>query len=350
MVDVYILARILVLTTLAFIIAFVWTPWWSKFLYTFKMGKSLRTAEQAPIFTKMHAGKAGTPTMGGVLIWGTVFFMALLFSGIHALTQDPFLGSLHFLSRGQTWLPIASLVAAGIIGMLDDYFNVRRIGKNGGGVDIWQRLVLYAMVAIVGAWWFYAKLGWDVLHIPFYGDLTIGWLYIPLFILVIVGTSFSVNQTDGLDGLAAGTLVSAYSAYAVICMLQGRFDLAAFCGVVVGALLSFLWFNIYPARFFMGDTGAMSLGVTLGIVAMLTNTAVILPLIGIIFVIEAVTTIIQLLSKKFRGKKVFLVAPIHHHFEAKGWPEPKVVMRFWVISWIAAAMGIVVVIADMSIF
>lgn len=350
MVDVFNLARILVVTTLAFVIALLWTPWWSRFLYTYKMGKSLRSESQAPIFNKMHKNKAGTPTMGGVLVWGTVFFMALLFAGLGIFADHPFIASLNFLNRGQTWLPLASLIAAGLIGMLDDYFNVRRIGKNGGGVDISHRLVLYTMIAAVGAWWFYFKLGWDALHIPFYGDISMGWLYFPLFIGVIVATSFSVNQTDGLDGLAAGTLVSAYSAYAVIAMLQGRFDLAVFCGAIVGALLAFLWFNIYPARFFMGDTGAMSLGVTLGIVAMLTNTAVVLPLIGIVFLTETVTTFIQLGSKKLRGKKVFLVAPIHHHFEALGWPEPKVVMRFWVISWIAAAMGIVVVIADQALF
>lgn len=349
MVDVFNLARILVITTLAFLVTLAWTPLWSKFLYAFKMGKSLRSETQAPIFTSMHKAKAGTPTMGGVLIWGTVFIMALVFAGVHTFADNEFLSSLHFLNRGQTWLPLAALVSAGIIGMLDDYFNVRRIGKNGGGVDALHRLFLYAAIAAVGAWWFYAKLGWDMLHIPFYGDINMGWFYLPLFLLVIVGTSFSVNQTDGLDGLAGGTLVSAFSAYAVIAMLQGRFDLAVFCGAVVGALLAFLWFNIYPARFFMGDTGAMSLGVTLGVVAMLTNTAVVLPIIGLIFVIEAVTTFIQLGSKKFRGKKVFLVAPIHHHFEAKGWPEPKVVMRFWVISWIAAAMGIVIVIADMAL-
>lgn len=348
MVDVFIVGKILTLTTLAFLLTIAWTPLWTNFLYKFKMGKSLRSKKQAPIFNKMHNDKAGTPTMGGVLIWGTVLIMAFVFSIVMVFYPDSTLARFNFLSRGQTWLPLAALVAAGCIGLLDDYFNVRRIGKNGGGVDIRDRLLLYTAVALIGSWWFYVKLGWDMLHIPFYGDLAIGWLYIPLFVLVIVGTSFSVNQTDGLDGLAGGTLVTAFSAYAVIAVLQGRFDLAAFCGVIAGALLAFLWFNIYPARFFMGDTGAMSMGVTLGVVAMLTNTAVILPIIGFVFVIEAITTIIQLLSKKLRkGKKVFLVAPIHHHFEALGWPEPKVVMRFWVISWISAAIGLIIVILDL---
>jgi phospho-N-acetylmuramoyl-pentapeptide-transferase len=287
--------------------------------------------------------------MGGVIIWGTVILIAALFALIHAVFPDSFAGSLHFLSRGQTLLPIFSLVAAGIVGLADDLLNIWGIGKNGGGVEVQHRMVLYTIIAGVGAWWFAAKLDWDLVHIPFFGDLAIGLWYIPLFLLVIIATAFSVNQTDGLDGLAGGTLISAYAAYAIICLLQGRYDLAVFCGVVSGALLAFLWFNIYPARFFMGDTGAMSLGVTLGIVAMLTNTALILPIIGGIFVIEAITTILQLVSKKLFKKKIFLVAPIHHHFEAIGWPEPKVVMRFWVLSWIFAAIGLSVIILDMSL-
>jgi len=349
MVDTFVIFKILSLTTVAFIMAMLWTPVWTNFLYRFKMGKSLRSSSQAPIFTKMHKDKAGTPTMGGVLIWGTVLGIALFFLFVNFINPDSVFGHLNFVTRGQTWLPLASLVAAGVVGLGDDILNVKGIGKNGGGIDIRHRMGLYSIIAVFGAWWFYSKLDWDILHIPLYGDISIGFWYIPLFILVIVGTSFSVNQTDGLDGLAGGTLLSSYAAFAVISLLQGHYELSVFCGVVMGALIAFLWFNIYPARFFMGDTGAMSLGVTLGIVAMLTNSALILPIIGIIFVVETVTTIIQIVSKKLFKKKVFLVAPIHHHFEAKGWPEPKVVMRFWVVSWIAAAAGIMIEIVDMSI-
>ncbi len=348
MVETFITFKILSLTTVAFLVAMLWTPILTDLLYTFKMGKSLRSTTQAPIFNKLHKKKAGTPTMGGVLVWGTVLGLALLLFLFHTLAPDSFLGQMNFLSRGQTWLPIAALVAAGVVGLGDDFLNVRGIGRNGGGIDIRHRLLLYTFIACVGAWWFFFKLDWDLLHIPFIGDFNIGWWYIPLFILVIVGTSFSVNQTDGLDGLAGGTLLSAFAAFAVISVLQGRYDLAVFCGVVMGALIAFLWFNIYPARFFMGDTGAMSLGVTLGIVAMLTNSVFVLPIIGIVFVVEAITTIIQLIAKKLFKRKVFLVAPIHHHFEAKGWPEPKVVMRFWLISWMAAAMGILIEILDMG--
>lgn len=349
MVDPFAVVKILTLTALSFLIAIVWTPLLTHWLYKMRMGKSLRSKKQAPMFNKLHSTKAGTPTMGGVLVWGTVLGMALLFAFFGWLAPDNFLGQLNFLSRGETWLPLAALVAAGIVGLGDDFLNVRRIGKNGGGIDIRHRLVLYTIIAAIGACWFFFKLDWDVLHIPFVGDWSIGWWYIPFFIAVIVGTSFSVNQTDGLDGLAGGTLVSAFASYAVISLFQGRYDLAAFCGVIAGALLAFLWFNIYPARFFMGDTGAMSMGVALGVVALFTNSALLLPVIGLIFVIEAVTTILQILSKKLFGKKIFLIAPIHHHFEAKKWPEPKVVMRFWVISWIAAAIGMALFILDLAL-
>ncbi|MDA0208206.1 MAG: phospho-N-acetylmuramoyl-pentapeptide-transferase [bacterium] len=346
MLEPFVLLKILVLTTLTFVLAIVWTPVLTHFLYKYRLGKSLRTSKQAPIFTKMHKEKAGTPTMGGVLIWGTVLIVALTLVLLKELFPGSRIAEFSFLTREETWLPLFTLVAAGVIGLLDDFFNVRKIGPNGGGIDIRHRLVLYTIVALIGAWWFYDKLDWHVLLVPLYGFIDIGIWFVPLFVLVIVGTAFSVNQTDGLDGLAGGTLVSAFGAFAGIALLQGRYDLAAFCGAMMGALLAFLWFNIYPARFFMGDTGAMSLGVTLGVVAMFTNSALLLPIIGFVFVLEAVSTIIQLLSKKFRGKKVFKVAPIHHHYEALGWPEPKVVMRFWVISWIAASLGLILAFLD----
>ncbi len=282
-------------------------------------------------------------------MWVTPLALALFFAMVYAIDSEHFLGQLNFLSRPQTWLPLAALVAAGCVGLIDDYLNVKGIGEQGGGIHIRHRLVLYTIIAAIGAWWFYVKLGWDSLHIPLVGDVTIGWWYVPMFIGVIVLTSFSVNQTDGLDGLAGGTLASAFGAYAVIALIQGRVDLAAFCAVIMGALFAFLWFNIFPARFIMGDTGAMSLGITLGIVAMLTDSALLLPIIGIVFVIEAVTTIIQLVAKKLFKRKVFLIAPIHHHFEAKGWPEPKVVMRFWLLSWIGAALGLIVALLDTAI-
>lgn len=286
--------------------------------------------------------------MGGALVWGTTLGLAILFAMLDGWF-DGVWGKLSFLSRSQTLLPLGALVASAIVGLVDDYYNVRRMGAHGGGLRARHRLAIYTAIALVGAWWFWYKLQWDLLHVPFVGDLTIGWWYVPIFIFVIVATSFSVNQTDGLDGLAGGTLLAAFATYAAIAFAQGKYDLAAFCGVIVGALLAFLWFNINPARFFMGDTGAMSLGVTLGIVAMLTNQVLLLPIIGSIFVIESGSTIIQLVSKKLRGKKVFLSSPIHHHLEARGWSEPKIVMRFWVISGVSAVVGLILALLDRAV-
>jgi len=187
------------------------------------------------------------------------------------------------------------------------------------------------------------------LHIPFLGNFEIGAWYIPFFVFVIVGTAFSVNATDGLDGLAGGTLLFSFASYAIIAFALGRYDLAAFCGVIMGALLAFLWFNIAPARFYMGDTGSMGMGITLGVIALLTNTAFILPFIGLIFVIETLSVAIQMTSKKLRkGKKVFISSPIHHHFQAIGWPETKIVMRFWVIAGVSSAIGLIIFLLDRS--
>lgn len=349
MVDAFAITKILLLGTASFVVAICWTPLLTYVLYRFRLGKSIRSAVTAPMFAKLHAKKAGVPTMGGVLIWGTVGAMAAFFSVCYSFAPNSALGELNFLSRSQTWLPVAALVAAGVVGLADDFMNVFKIGSHGGGLHVRHRLLLYAIVAAIGAWWFTMKLGFDSLHVPFVGDVVVGVVpYALFFVGVIVATSFSVNQTDGLDGLAGGTLASAFGAYSLIAVMQGRYDLAAFCAVVMGALFAFLWFNIYPARFIMGDTGAMSLGVTLGIVALLTHQPLLLPLIGFIFVLEMVTTIMQIVSKKLFGKKIFLIAPIHHHFEALGWPEPKVVMRFWVISWITAGLGVLLALLDVA--
>lgn len=346
MIETFPIVKFLILSTVAFLAAMAWTPALTHFLYKHKFGKQIRNEGTTPIFSKLHAKKAGTPTMGGILVWGTTLVLGVVLLIIWQFAPDSFLGHLNFLTREQTLLPLGALVASAVLGLVDDYFNVKKIGPHGGGLRVRHRLLLFTLIAIVGAWWFYFKLDWDLLHIPFLGDFNIGWWYIPFFILVIVGTSFSVNQTDGLDGLAGGTLATSFATFGIIALLQGRVEMAAFCGVIVGALLAFLWFNINPARFFMGDTGSMSLGVTLGIVAMLTNTALLLPIIGIIFVVEALSTIIQLVSKKLFKRKVFLSSPIHHHFEAKGWSEPKIVMRFWVISMVASGLGIALVMLD----
>ncbi len=339
--------KILVLSGLAFGFAMACTPMLTNFLYKFKLGKTIRNSGETPIFSKLHAAKSGTPTMGGLLIWLTAVIFAGVFYLLGYQLDWPFFRELNFLSRSETWLPLAVLGASALVGLFDDWLDVRGKGaKGGGGLSMGRRLLIYTIIAAVGALWFYFKLDRDTFNIPFLGDFHLGWAYILVFIFVIVATAFSVNETDGLDGLAGGTLLMCFVAYAVIAFVNGSYNLAALCGVIVGGLLAFLWFNITPARFYMGDTGSMSLGIALGIIAMLTDTGLILPIIGSIFVIESLSVIIQLTSKRLRHKKVFMSAPIHHHFEAKGWSEGKIVMRFWVISGVSAAAGLVIFLLD----
>lgn len=341
------LIRIIFLSTTSFIVAVVLTPALTHVLYKYKLGKQIRDANEAPIYAKMHAAKSGTPTMGGVLIWGTTLIIIVLFS-VLARYSDV-LADFSFLSRSETLLPLGALIASALVGLVDDLFNIKKLGSHGGGLRMRHRLLIYTAIATIGALWFYFKLDWDVLHVPFFGNFQIGWWYIPFFILVIVATSFSVNETDGLDGLAGGTLLAGFAMYGVIAFLLGRYDLAVFCSVIIGATLAFLWFNIYPARFIMGDTGAMSLGVTLGIIAMLTNYALLLPLIGFVFAIETLSALIQMLSKRLLGRKIFISAPLHHHLEAIGWPEPKIVMRLWIIAVVMSGIGLMLFLLDYSL-
>lgn len=339
------LVRILLLTSLAFLFAFACAPILTHYLYKYKMGKAIRNNGNTPIFTALHLHKAGTPTMGGVLIWGTLLIFISFFFYLGKFF--PGLDGLNFYSRSETLLPLAILLFCALVGLADDWLDIKGQGK--GGLRMKHRLLIYTFIAILGAAWFYFKLDWTTLHIPFLGNFEIGAWYIPFFVFVIVSTAFSVNETDGLDGLAGGTLLIAFAAFAVISFSLGRYDLAAFCGVIIGALIAFLWFNITPARFIMGDTGAMSLGIALGVIALLTNSAFILPLVGFIFMIESLSVIIQLTSKKLRnGQKVFKSAPIHHHFQALGWSEPKIVMRFWMIAGVVAAIGLAIFFLDVK--
>ncbi|MFH0873584.1 MAG: phospho-N-acetylmuramoyl-pentapeptide-transferase [Candidatus Komeilibacteria bacterium] len=343
--------RLLVLAAVAFIVAMILTPAVTAILYKYHLGVSVRDEGSTPIYSKLHKNKSGTPTMGGVIIWITLLIIMGLMYLVSGWSVLPgWIRQLNFFSRSETLLPLGVLVSSALVGLIDDIFNVRRRGGGqGGGMTVKHRLVLYTLIATVGALWFYFKLDWDLLHIPFLGEFSLGPWYILVFIFIIVATAFSVNETDGLDGLAGGVLLSCFASFAAIALLSGKYDLAAFCAVIIGGLLAFLWFNINPARFFMGDTGAMSLGITLGVVALLTQSALLLPVIGLVFLFESLSVIIQLTSKKLFKRKIFLSTPIHHHFEAIGWPEPKVVMRFWVISGVAAVLGLIIAILDKTL-
>lgn len=338
----------LLLTTLSFCAAFALTPILTHFLYKYKLGKQIRTSEEAPIVSQLHAKKSGTPTMGGILIWMTVLIVVVTFFVLSRIFPGSTISQFNFLTRAETLLPLGALLASALVGLVDDVFNVKKIGTSSGGLRVRHRLIIYSGIAIVGAWWFFVKLNWTTIHLPFVGNFDIGWWYIPVFVFTIIATSFSVNESDGLDGLAGGILLVGFAAFCVIAFLQGKLFLATFCGVIIGALLAFLWYNITPARFFMGDTGAMSLGVTLGIVAMLTNSVFLLPIIGFLLVLESLSVIVQIISKKVFKRRIFLSTPLHHHFEAIGWAESKIVMRFWIIAAVAATLGLVIAIMDFS--
>lgn len=349
--------KVLVTGLVSFCLAFYLTPIWTHFLYKYKIGIRIKecgvSGDKLTVVSSLHAGKAGTPTMGGVLVWFSVGILALyshfVFPAVAEFFGMNFIARLDFLSRSQVWLPLFALVAGGCLGLLDDWMSVRGCGTNkGGGMRFLIRFWWLIAIAGAGAWWFYEKLGWDQIHIPAMGDFSIGWWYIPVFIFVILFAAISSNETDGLDGLNGGVLLMAFGSFALIAFFQNKMDLAAFCAAISGALLAFLWFNIYPARFFMGDTGAVSLGLTLGVVAMLTNSALALFIIVFIYCLESGSVVIQLFSKKFFGRKVFLAAPIHHHFEALGWPEPKVVMRAWIFTVITATLGTIIAILGMG--
>jgi len=340
--ELFHLSRILGLTAVSFILAILLTPLWSKFLRKYNLVKKKIHKERAPIFTSLHKKKEGTPTMGGVLIWGTVLMLTAIIWYLSKLFPETIFHKLNFLSRGQTLLPLGALIASAIVGVIDDLLGIFK--EN--GLKVRHRLIIYTLIASFGAWWFYWKLEWDLIHIPFIGNFNIGIWYIFLFIFILVATAFSVNETDGLDGLAGGVLLVAFATYGIIAFSQGRMDLAVLCGVIIGALLAFLWFNIYPAKFFMGDTGSMSLGITLGIIAMLTNQFLLLPFIGFVLVIESASVILQILSKKIRKKKIFLSSPIHHHLEAIGWPETRITERLWIISGVMAGIGLILVFVE----
>lgn len=322
-------ATVMILSLVAFFIAMLLTPVYTHFAYKYKWWKkrdrtTSTTGEELSVVAQLRI-KRTIPRMAGLIMVITIAIVTFVYN----------------LDRGQTWLPLAALIAGGAVGLLDDIIYIS--GKGGTVVGLGARIkfALITTIAAVAALFFYYKLGYDSVYIPVYGDLTIGWLLIPLFILVVVSTSNAVNISDGIDGLAGGLLINAYAAFGIIAMFQGYYAIAGFCFTVVGALLSYVWFNIAPARFVMGDVGSFSLGTALGVVAMLTDTLILLPIIGFVFVVEAGSSLLQITSKKFFHRKIFIAAPIHHHFEAMGWPKTKVTMRFWVVSQTCAVIGVV---------
>lgn len=338
-----------------FVVGIAFAPILTHYLFKYRVWKkaTAKTAldgtpavEFEYLRTTVHTGtETSTPRMGGILIWATVGFVTIGLWTLARIAPIPFIERLDFLSRTQTWIPLLTLLAGGVMGFVNDLLDIRPSGER--GVSLRFRLLFVTLVSLgIGAW-FYAKLGVTAVAIPGGGVLVLGALIIPLFILITLGL-YAGGVIDGIDGLSGGVFGSMYMAYAGIAYFQNQINLAAFSAAVAGAILAFLWFNIPPARFWMTETGTMGLTMTLAVIAFLTDTPgdgygiAALPIIAFPLVVTVASNIIQIASKKFRGKKILRIAPLHHHFEAIGWPSYKVTMRYWIISVICAIVGMTI--------
>ncbi len=346
--------KIFVLSTFAVVLSMIFAPLLINFLYKIKFWKKEArrktiTGQDADVIYNLHKEReVAVPRGGGLIIWISVLIIISLFFVLAHISYPWWFKKLNFLSRSETWLPLFTLVVASIVGLSDDILQVFGKGKYvGGGMSFTRRLLIVILIGLIGGWWFYFKLNWDTIHIPLISnfpegiDVAIGLWYLPLFVLVMVA-SWAGGVIDGLDGLAGGVFAAIFGAFTIIAFSQGKAELATFCAVIVGTLFAFLWFNIPPARFYMGETGILGLTSTMAVVAFLTDSVIVLPIIAGLLVIEVGSIILQLISKKFRHKKIFLATPIHHHFEAKGWPAHKVTMRFWIIGAMMAIIGVAI--------
>lgn len=347
--------KVFIPATAAFAIGILFAPILTHYLYKYRVWKkvAIKTAldgtpavEFEKLRTTIHTGtETSTPRMGGILIWATVVFVTLAAWILAHVTPVPFIQKLDFFSRGQTWIPLFTLVAGALIGFVNDLLDIHPSGER--GIRLRTRLLFVMLISSFIGWWFYVKLGVVAIGIPGDGTLFLGALIVPLFILVSIGL-YAGGVIDGIDGLAGGIFSTAFMAYAGIAFFQNQINLAAFSATLTGAILAFLWFNIPPARFWMTETGTMGLTLTLAVIAFMTDTPgngygiAALPIIAFPLVVTVLSNIIQVTSKKLRGKKVFRIAPLHHHFEAIGWPSYKVTMRYWIISIVCAILGMTV--------
>ncbi|MFA6520265.1 MAG: hypothetical protein WCT44_01505 [Candidatus Paceibacterota bacterium] len=344
------LVKISIPTAFAFFLGFLLTPIATHFFYKYKMWKkySRNLDAKAQDFHKIHneQDELKTPRVGGIIIWFSVLCTTLVFYLLFIFFPSTSSAKMNFLSRNQTLIPFFTLLLGSLIGLWDDLIQIYGKGKfarDDKSWRIWKIILVSVMSFFIGFWFFY-KLGMDSFHIPFGGEIFIGILIIPFFMLVALAT-FSGGVIDGIDGLSGGVLSSIFGAYAVIALANNQIDLAAFSGVIMGAILAFLWFNIPPARFYMGETGIMGLTITLATLAFLTDSILILPIVALPLVITSASVILQLVSKKFRGgKRLFKLAPLHHHLEAIGWSSYKITMRFWIFSVMFAVVGIILAI------
>jgi phospho-N-acetylmuramoyl-pentapeptide-transferase len=344
------LVRILVPAAISFAIGIAMTPLLTYYLYTYKAwkkrpGKTALDGHAANEFNRLHhANETRAPRMGGIVVWGAVALTVFGIAACASLFGGSRLHDLNFLSRSQTWLPLATLLVGAFTGIIDDLMIIR---PHGNGLRLRYRLVVVIALSTFIGWWFYSKLAVTAVDIPLYAPLEMGWFIIPLFILISLAL-YASGVIDGIDGLSGGVFASIFASYAIIAFTQNQIDLAAFCACVLGGLLAFLWFNIPPARFYMSDTGTMALTLAIGTVAFMTDNLgggygiAVLPIIGGILVVTVASDIAQMLWKKMFGVKLLRIAPLHHHFEAIGWPGAKVTMRYWVLSIILAFLGVII--------
>ncbi len=321
----------LLLALAGFLFSMALTPFYTHFAYKYKFWKQQKTTtvdgKDLPIMRKLHAHKFKHvfPTMAGLIGVVSVTMVTWIFN----------------LDRGQTWLPLVGFLGGALVGVIDDVINIFGSGRGAAGLRGPTKFFLITVVGLALGWFFAVKLGWTAILVPFLGDFEVGVVgMILIFAFAVVATSNAVNISDGLDGLSGGLAMMAYGAYGVIALFQGNIMLFGFCLTVVGWLLSYVWFNVPPARFMMGDTGSFALGAGLGVVSMMTDSFLLLPIIGLPFVIEAGSSLLQLFWKKVFHKKIFISAPLHHHLEAIGWGEAKIVMRFWIIAGVCAIVGV----------
>ncbi len=343
--------KILIPTIASFVIGIITTPILTHYLFKYKMWKkkSVQNATgggAATITAQIHGDEERkTPRMGGVVIWGSTLITTILFALLSITINTPLFEKLNFLSREQVWLPLFTLIAGAICGLIDDYLVCaeKQTGSYaGGGLSLKVRLAFVGLLGLFSSWWFYSKLGMSNFDIPYFGTIELGVFFVPIFILYVIGM-YSGGIIDGVDGLSGGVFATIYTALGIIAFNNNQINIAAFCTVIVGGLLAFLWFNIPPARFFLSETGTMGLTITLVVIAFLINAEFVTLIISLPLIITSLSSIIQITSKKLRnGKKVFKVAPLHNHFQAIGWPSYKVTMRYWVISMMLSVIGVII--------
>lgn len=343
--------KIFIPALLSFAIGIGITPVCTHFFYKYKLWKGTSRRENpdeiSPAFLALHNEKAetGTPRVGGIIVWGSVLITILFVFILKVAFNGPVFGKLDFLSRNQTLLPLLALVFGGLFGLFEDFVEIfsNKFEAIKQGLPSRYLVIMVALIGLGASLWFYFKLGLRDIYVPFFGYWHVGFWFIPIFILVTLGT-FSSRVIDGVDGLAGGVMAVAYGAFGTIALIQNQIDIATFCFVVAGGILAFLWFNIPPARFYLGETGMLGLTLALAFIAFLVDGVILLPIIGALLVATSVSSTVQIISKRYFHKKIFKIAPLHHHFMALGWSREKITMRYWILSLMFAVLGILIAI------